>query len=86
MGRDVLYWARCVFEEVQGVGFDILLPQDNPSRRVRTFSFNRASLTGFDLGAATGRGGADTFSSGMVSVGLLREMLVRLNVLQLQVC
>lgn len=33
--------------------------------RARTFSFNRASLTGFDLGV--GKGGADTLSSGMVS-------------------
>jgi hypothetical protein len=36
--------------------------------RARTFSFNRASLTGFDLGA--GKGGADTFSSGMVSAAM----------------
>lgn len=86
MGRHVLYLAGCVFAEVQGRELYILFPRDNPSGRVRTFSFNRASLTGFDLGAATGRGGADTFSSGMVSVGLLREMLVRLVVLQLQVC
>jgi len=33
--------------------------------RARTFSFNRASLTGFDFGV--GRGGADALSSGMVS-------------------